>query len=68
MNVQISGQVPTQEQIILKAGTIVKLGGFPFRLVNDTVVEGHAANLALATGLPNFGPGPQTYGGGGIGG
>lgn len=34
-------------EIVLKAGTIIKVGGFPFRLMQDTPVEGHAGNLAL---------------------
>jgi hypothetical protein len=36
-----------KENIVLKAGTVVKVGGFPFRLVADTPVEGHQGNLDL---------------------
>lgn len=37
------------EQVTLPAGTIVKVNGLPFRLPQDTVVEGRAENLEAAT-------------------
>lgn len=46
---QALGQ-PPKEKVVLKAGTVVKVGGFPFRLVTDTEVEGCASNLALGLG------------------
>jgi hypothetical protein len=45
---QAMGQLLRPEPVILKAGTVVKVGGFPFRLVNDAVVEGHHGNLGLS--------------------
>lgn len=38
---------PQVEQITVAAGTVVSFGGVPFKLVNDTVVEGHRANIAM---------------------
>lgn len=37
------------EQVTLPAGTIVKVNGMPFRLPQDTVVEGRGANLGVAS-------------------
>lgn len=34
-------------QITLPAGTIVKINGMPFKLLEDTKVEGKAENLQL---------------------
>lgn len=33
--------------VILKSGTTVKIGGFPFVLMQDTRVEGDERNIAL---------------------
>lgn len=42
----------------LAAGTIIKIGGFPFKLEQDAVVSGHPANFAHAAEsvvFPEFG-------------
>lgn len=37
------------KQHTLAAGTVVKINGIPFRLTQDTIVEGHASNVIEPT-------------------
>ena len=36
------------QQLTLPAGTVVKVRGVPFKLVNDAAVDGRESNLQLA--------------------
>lgn len=40
-------QMGERNEVTIPAGTLIHVGGFPFRTITDTTVEGTDANLAL---------------------
>jgi hypothetical protein len=43
----------------LAVGTVIHIGGIPFKLEKETVVSGHPANFALAAESVIFPPSPS---------
>ena len=35
--------------VMVKGGTIIHIGGIPFRLMFDTVIQGHQKNIEMVT-------------------
>jgi hypothetical protein len=50
-----ASMLQTPEKVVLKAGTVIKVGGFPFRLLTDAEVEGHQINLDLTKSAAQVG-------------